>query len=163
MRAAFSPDGKFLASGSGGLERVIKIWNVADGTVVRDLANPTHQDRRRRSRRRRIPACVLQPALHEGRQVPHQRRRRPRQPGLPRRLGLASRQDALRRDAAPGRLLRPGLSPDEKLLALAAGNRGRPQPRSTPSICCGRRCWRSKRGVRGVTAARVFDSGRNDV
>jgi WD40 repeat protein len=38
--AALSPDGKFLASGSGGIERVIKIWNVADGTVVRDLANP---------------------------------------------------------------------------------------------------------------------------
>ena len=37
---AFSPDGKFLASGSAGLECVIKIWNVADGTVVRDLANP---------------------------------------------------------------------------------------------------------------------------
>src|SRR5262249_33220599 len=38
--AALSPDGKFLASGSGAIERVIKIWNVADGTVVRDLANP---------------------------------------------------------------------------------------------------------------------------
>ncbi len=38
--AAFSPDGKFIASGSGGLERVIKIWNVADGSVVRNLANP---------------------------------------------------------------------------------------------------------------------------
>lgn len=37
---AFSPDGNLLASGSGGLERVIKIWNVNDGQVVRDLANP---------------------------------------------------------------------------------------------------------------------------
>lgn len=38
--AALSADGKWLASGSGGIERVIKIWNVADGTVVRDLVNP---------------------------------------------------------------------------------------------------------------------------
>jgi WD40 repeat protein len=37
---ALSPDGKFLASGSGGIERVIKIWDVATGNVVRDLNNP---------------------------------------------------------------------------------------------------------------------------
>ncbi len=37
--AALSPDGKFIASGSSGLERTIKIWSI-DGTVVRDLANP---------------------------------------------------------------------------------------------------------------------------
>jgi WD40 repeat protein len=38
--AAISPDGKLLASGSSGLERVIKIWNIADGAVLRDLVNP---------------------------------------------------------------------------------------------------------------------------
>jgi len=36
---ALSPDGKFVASGSSGLERVIKIWSL-DGNVVRDLPNP---------------------------------------------------------------------------------------------------------------------------
>jgi WD40 repeat protein len=41
--AALSPDGKFIASGSSGLERTIKIWNVGDGSVARDLANPNYK------------------------------------------------------------------------------------------------------------------------
>jgi len=36
--AAFSPDGKFIVS--GGSDKSIKIWNVADGTVVREFTNP---------------------------------------------------------------------------------------------------------------------------
>ena len=36
--AAFSPDGKSIVSGSS--DRSIKVWNVADGSVTRDLLNP---------------------------------------------------------------------------------------------------------------------------
>jgi WD40 repeat protein len=38
LSVAFSPDGKQIASGS--MDKAIKVWNVADGNVVRDLANP---------------------------------------------------------------------------------------------------------------------------
>jgi WD40 repeat protein len=37
---AFSADGKFLASGSAGLERGIKLWSLPDGKHLRDLGNP---------------------------------------------------------------------------------------------------------------------------
>ena len=42
---AFSPDGKMLATGSGRASRSgeIKIWNVADGSLVREFAMP-HSD-----------------------------------------------------------------------------------------------------------------------
>ncbi len=53
--ATFSQDGKFIASGSSGLERAIKIWNLGDGSVVRDLANPNYK-----------AAPMFTPAAHPG-------------------------------------------------------------------------------------------------
>jgi WD40 repeat protein len=38
LSVAFSPDGKQIVSGS--MDRTVKVWNVADGNVVLELANP---------------------------------------------------------------------------------------------------------------------------
>jgi WD40 repeat protein len=38
LAVAFSPDGKQIASGS--MDKTIKLWNVADGNVVKELSNP---------------------------------------------------------------------------------------------------------------------------
>jgi WD40 repeat protein len=38
LSAAFSPDGKQIVS--GGMDRTIKVWNVADGNVLREFTNP---------------------------------------------------------------------------------------------------------------------------
>lgn len=53
---AYSSDGKRLASGSGGLERLVKIWNAETGQWIRDMANPTLSD----------PALPDEPASHPG-------------------------------------------------------------------------------------------------
>jgi WD40 repeat protein len=50
---AWAPDGKTLAS-AGGCDRTIKIWNSADGSVVREFVNP------------RIKSAVAPPQAHPG-------------------------------------------------------------------------------------------------
>lgn len=124
--AAFSADGKFIASGSGGLERVIKIWNAADGTVVRDLANPN------------LKFDPKLPMSHPG-WVYHLRftkdgklisaGRAPKNQGY---LAVWNPQDGklLYADMQPlGNFYSLALTPDEKTIALAAGGDGaRPTP-----------------------------------
>ena len=124
--AAFSPDGKFLASGSGGLERVVKIWNVSDGSVVRDLANPS------------IKIDAKLPAMSHPGWIYHLRFTKdgklitvgdaPKNQGY---LAVWNPQDGklLYADTQPiGSFFSLALTPDEKTIALAAGSRGRPAP-----------------------------------
>lgn len=119
--AAFSPDGKFIASGSGGQECVVKIWNAGDGSVVRDLANPN------------LKFDPKTPISHPG-WIYHVRflkdgklisvGKAPKDEGY---LAVWNPLDGklLYAEARPiGNFFRLDVSPDEKLLALAAGVTG---------------------------------------
>jgi WD40 repeat protein len=120
--AALSPDGKWLASGSGGIERVIKIWNVADGSVVRDLVNP------------QIKTAPMQPVQsHPGDVVQLRFTKDGKLISLgdaPRNKGYVAVWDPQTGKMLFGEELPLGaffgmaVSPDEKTLAIAAGNRG---------------------------------------
>lgn len=125
--AAFSPDGKYIASGSSGLERSIKIWNVADGNVVRELADPAYKS---------IPglAAPSHPGAIYSLRFTKDGKYLLSVGDAPRNQGHIAVWNwqtgkLLHKETLPlGTFYHLALSPDERLLAIAAGNRGRPNP-----------------------------------
>lgn len=123
---ALSPDGKFLASGSAGLERVIKVWNVGDGSVVRDLTNPN------------IKTATGQPSQSHPGWVYSLRWTNDGKlvsvgdaPGNRGYLAVWNPSDGklLFGESMPlGNFFGLSVAPDGRLLALGAGPRGRPTP-----------------------------------
>ena len=121
--AVFSPDGKFIASGSSGLERTIKIWNI-DGSVARDLANPSYKT-----------AANFPPASHPG-AVTNLRFTKDGKylisvGDAPGNKGFLAVWDWQAGKMVASETLQLGvfyglaLSPDQKTLAVTAGNRDR--------------------------------------
>jgi WD40 repeat protein len=121
--AAFSPDGKFIASGSSGLERTIKIWDAMSGNVVRDLANPNYKT-----------APMFPPASHPG-SITNLRFTKDGKHLIsvgdaPGNKGFIAVWDwqagkMLSSDTLPlGVFYGLAIAPDEKSLAVSAGNRG---------------------------------------
>jgi WD40 repeat protein len=120
--AAISPDGKFVASGSGGSERLIKVWNLADGSLIRDLINPN----------------LKSPASHPG-WVYNVRFTRegkylvsvgdaPRNKGYLAVWNVEDGKLLLGQEMALGAFFSTALSPESGLIAIGAGSRGRPTP-----------------------------------
>ncbi|MCC6418954.1 MAG: hypothetical protein IT429_12030 [Gemmataceae bacterium] len=123
---AFSPDGKHLATGSGGLERAIKLWNVADATLVRDLHNP----------KLKVPPGVAQahPGWVYGLRFTSDGKRLVSVGDAPLSRGYLAVWDPAEGKLVHGEELSLGVfysvavAPDGRTLAIGAGPRGRPTP-----------------------------------
>jgi WD40 repeat protein len=121
---AFSPDGKLIAS--GGNDRKIKLWTVADGQVVRDLINPNLKPA--------TGAAVVPPQSHPGwinslRFTPEGTHlvavgEAPRFQGYLTVWQVADGKLLYAEQAAVGKYHALALSPNGRLLALACGPRG---------------------------------------
>ncbi|MFO0865256.1 MAG: WD40 repeat domain-containing protein [Gemmataceae bacterium] len=123
--AALSPDGALLASASGGQERVIKIWNVADGSFVRDLQHPAMKPS--------FLGAVSHPGwiyslrfLKDGRLLSIGDA--PKQQGF---VAVWNPREGkmLTAESVPmSALFSMAVSADEKQIAVGAGSKGRPDP-----------------------------------
>src|SRR5262249_39511408 len=111
------------ASGSAGQERAIKLWNVADGSVLREFVNPNLK-----------PSAGSPTPAHPGwvygvRFTPHGKKLvsvggAPRGRGHLAGWNVAARKLLHGEERAVGTIYSVAISPDGKRLAIAAGSTG---------------------------------------
>jgi hypothetical protein len=124
---AFSPDGKLLASGS--YDGSMKVWNVADGTVLREFVHPNLKPAAETA------SPPVAPKAHPGRIdslrfTPDGQRivtvgNAPKYQGYLAVWAVGDGQLLHGEELALGPLYAVAVSPDGKLLALGCGPRGR--------------------------------------
>jgi WD40 repeat protein len=123
---AFSPDGKLLASGSGGQERLIKVWSVADGKLLRELDNPNLK--RPPKIAQSHPGWVYSLRFTKDGKRLVSAGDAPLNKGYLAVWGCDDGKLLRGLELPLGSFYSLAIGPDDQILALAAGPRGRPQP-----------------------------------
>jgi WD40 repeat protein len=124
--AALSPDGKWVASASGGLENVIKLWNAADGTVIRDLPHPSMKSPHPSQSPPSAPGRLNQIAFTKDSRYLVSIGMAPKNQGFFAVWNPADGKMLVGETVPTGAIFGLAFSPDEKWIALGTGNNGRP-------------------------------------
>jgi WD40 repeat protein len=125
---AFSPDGKFIASGSGGQERVIKIWDVNTGQVVREFDNPEVKKSPGHKDAQSHPGWIYRLRFTKDGQKLISAGDAPRNRGYLAVWNFADGKLLVGKEMPLGSFYGLDLSPDNQFVAIGAGPRGRPTP-----------------------------------
>jgi WD40 repeat protein len=112
LSVAFTPDGKQIVS--GGMDKAIKVWNIADGSVARDLVNPAFKPTAH-------PGWVYAVRFSKDGKHLYSVGGAPRLKGYLARWDLAKGKLEWGKELAQGTLFALALSPDGKYLALGSG------------------------------------------
>ena len=125
---AFSPDGKTIASGSGGLERVVKLWNASNGQLIRELENTSLKKPAGRKEVQSHPGWVYKLAFSKDGQRLITAGDAPRNKGYVAVWNVGDGKLLVGKEFPLGSFYGLDVSPNGEFVALAAGARGRPAP-----------------------------------
>lgn len=123
--ATFTKDGKFLFSGSS--DRTIKMWNVADGNVLREFPNPTIKGEPNQSH----PGGVYGLKLSADERVLYSAGPAPKNTGYVAAWTVADGKFVAATPTDFGPIFSLALTPDGKSLLLGCGPRVRQTPEAT--------------------------------